>query len=507
MLIELGVVEQRHRAVLEVSDGLSVSEVARRYGVTRQTVHRWLRRYAGSGLAGLCDASSRPLSCPHQTPSAVETRIVEMRGEHDAWGPRTIAHHLAREGVSPLPSRSAIYRCLVRRRLIEPQKRRRKRGDYRRWERSRPMELWQMDVMGGVRLSDGRELKVVTGIDDHSRFCVCAQLTPRATARPVCEALLGAVARYGAPDEVLTDNGKVFTARFGRGSGEVLFDRLLREHGIRHLLTAPRSPTTTGKVERFHKTLRGEFLSGRVFASEGEARAALEEWVASYNSERPHQGIAMACPAERFVPLTREPDAALALAAGQAIEGCEGRALVSCSHRRRVSPEGRVSFRDHRYQVGAWLAGESVELLVRDGLLEVTHRGVLVSSHAERPRAEVSLPLPPPRPPAAQPADGGRPVVRKVGSNGGVSFAGTSYRVGNAWRGAQVEVRVVGETVEISKDARLLKSWPARHDRFREHGAFSTPGGRPERSNASLFSTRQDVTQLPEPRWNTGGET
>ena len=120
-----------------------------------------------------------------------------------------------------------------------------------------------MDVMGGVRLADGRELKLVTGIDDHSRFCVCAQLTPRATARPVCDALLAALERHGTPEQVLTDNGKVFTARFGLGVGEVLFDRICRENGIRHLLTAPRSPTTTGKVERFHKTLRAELLAGR----------------------------------------------------------------------------------------------------------------------------------------------------------------------------------------------------------------------------------------------------
>ncbi len=250
MLIELGVVEQRHRAILEVSGGLTVTEVARRYGVTRQTVHRWLRRYAEAGLAGLADCSSRPSSCPHQVAAHVEEHIVALRTGHPGWGPSTLRHRLGREGVSPLPSRSSVYRCLVRRGLVEPRKRRRKREDYRRWERSRPMELWQMDVMGGVRLEGGRELKIVTGIDDHSRYCVCAHLTPRATARPVCEALLAAMARWGVPEGVLTDNGKVFTARFGLGAGEVLFDRLLREHGVRHLLTAPRSPTTTGKVER-----------------------------------------------------------------------------------------------------------------------------------------------------------------------------------------------------------------------------------------------------------------
>ncbi len=94
----------------------------------------------------------------------------------------------------------------------------------------------------------------MTGIDDHSRFCVSARVVHRATARPVCDALAAAMRAHGVPAQILSDNGKVFTGRFGPGSGEVLFDRICRENGIRHLLTAPRSPTTTGKVERFHKT-------------------------------------------------------------------------------------------------------------------------------------------------------------------------------------------------------------------------------------------------------------
>src|SRR3546814_1737584 len=112
------------------------------------------------------------------------------------------------------------------------------------------MELWQMDIVGGVRLVDGSEVKIVSGIDDHSRFVISAQVVARATARPTCEALALALRRYGVPEQILTDNGKVFTGRFGPGTGEVLFDRICRENGIKHLLAAPRSPTTTGKVER-----------------------------------------------------------------------------------------------------------------------------------------------------------------------------------------------------------------------------------------------------------------
>jgi len=247
--VELGVVEQRYQAVLEVLAGATVTDVARRYGVARQTVHTWLRRYASDGLAGLVDRSSKPLSCPHQMSAVVEVRVVEMRKAHSGWGPRTIGYHLEREGVDPVPSRSAIYRALLRHDLVDQKARRKRRRDYKRWERARAMELWQMDIMGGVFLADGSELKVVTGIDDHSRFCVSAKVVKRATARPVCDALANAMRAHGVPDQVLTDNGKVFTGRFGPGKGEVLFDRICRENGIRHLLTAPRSPTTTGKVE------------------------------------------------------------------------------------------------------------------------------------------------------------------------------------------------------------------------------------------------------------------
>lgn len=216
MLWELRVAEQRVRAVLEVLDGASVTEVARRFGVSRQAVHSWLNRYAAEGgLGGLGNRSSRPHACPDQMAPVVEARVVEVRRAHQVWGADRICYQLAKEGVSPVPGRSSIYRALVRHRLVEADRRKRRRADYRRWERGRPMELWQMDVVGGFHLVDGTELKAVSGIDDNSRFVVSAVLVERATARPVCEALLAALRRHGMPDQILTDNGKVFTGRFG----------------------------------------------------------------------------------------------------------------------------------------------------------------------------------------------------------------------------------------------------------------------------------------------------
>jgi len=196
MLRELNVVEQRYRAVLEVLSGIPVIEVAERYGVVRQTVHRWVSRYQAEGIAGLADRSRAPKRHPWQIPAQVEALICELRRAHRRWGPRRLVFELGRRGYPGL-SRSTVYRVLVRNQLIEPVPRRRRRDQYRRWERSAPMELWQLDVTASLFLADGRECKIVTGIDDHSRFCVIATVVLRATARAVCLAFVAAMQAYG----------------------------------------------------------------------------------------------------------------------------------------------------------------------------------------------------------------------------------------------------------------------------------------------------------------------
>ena len=488
MLVELGLLEQRHKAVLEVLNGASVTDVARRYGVVRQTLHDWLRRYASRGIAGLSDRPCRPASCPHQMPAEVEARLCTLRREHPAWGPATLLHRLAQEAVTPLPSRSAIYRALVRHGLIEPTKRKRSRADYKRWERSRPMELWQMDIVGGVKLADGSEASIVTGIDDHSRFCVSAKVVARATAKPVCEALRDAMARHGVPERVLTDNGKVFTGRFGvNPATEVLFDRICRENGVRHLLTAPYSPTTTGKVERFHKTLRAGCLTGAVFGSLEAAQVAIDAWVATYNTERPHQSIGMVAPAKRFAlagtgaPVAEEGPGEQPPAPGPAPEVGKGLGVT-----RSVDVGGRIGLGGFKYHVGRWLAGEMVEIVAHEGLLTIAHRGVVVATRAQRFRAGTTAtirPGPSVRRPRA--ATSGMTVTRTADASGYVSFAGTGYRAGRPYAGKSVQVSIVSGSVQLAVGGKVVRVHPARHDPAKEHGAFATPKGRPRKSGVS----------------------
>ena len=309
-LVVLSVVEQRLDAVRAVLAGSELNEVAANLGVHRSTVHRWTGRYLVAGIAGLADRSHRPLGCPHQVANGVEVVVAEMRRKHPRWGAKRIRMELIRKPVEGLvvPSERTIVRILARHGLSVGRPRRRPRESFVRWERPTPMQLWGIDIVGGVMIVNPttgvlREAKVVTGIDDHSRFCVIASVVERATSRAVCLALAAALARFGVPEEILTDNGKQFTDRFGQ-RGEVLFDKICRRNGITHRLTMPASPNQNGKVERFHGTFRPDFLdTADAFTSLEAAQAAVDAWVVDYNTNRPHQALnehLPVTPAERF---------------------------------------------------------------------------------------------------------------------------------------------------------------------------------------------------------------
>jgi transposase len=205
-VVVLSLVEQRLDAVRTVLAGADVTEVAASIGVHRSTVHRWTARYLSEQLAGLVDRSYRPHSSPAQVENAVEVAVAEMRRTHRRWGARRIRPEMLRKagpwfrGDLVVPSERTIDRILQRQGLLRSRPRKRPKDSFLRWERPAAMQLWQMDIVGGVRLVDPatgvlREAKLVTAVDDHSRFCVIAKVVERATARAVCLALAEALAR------------------------------------------------------------------------------------------------------------------------------------------------------------------------------------------------------------------------------------------------------------------------------------------------------------------------
>jgi transposase InsO family protein len=489
VLVELSVVEQRYHAVMEVAAGVPVTQVAARYGVSRQSVHSWVRKYEQSGLPGLADRSHRPVSCPHRIAGEVEAVVCELRRRHPGWGPRRLVHELERRGIAPVPSRATIYRVLVRNGLIEPGTRRRRRSDYRRWERSVAMELWQMDIVGGILLASGGECKMVTGIDDHSRFMVIAKVVERATARAVCLAFGEALLRFGVPQEVLTDNGKQFTARFGSGRpGETMFDRICRENGIAHRLTRPQSPTTTGKIERFHQTLRRELLDDSApFTDLAAAQAAVDSWLEDYNRMRPHQALDMAVPASRFVPRPRAEQDALPVVlparldllappapspppepAPSAWPLAEGE--VGAIELERVVPaSGNLSLRGQQIWFGPALAGTAVTLRIDVNRLHVLIGGarhktlpsklsgrdlkaLLASGDARNAGLWADDPG------SAETTGKTVEVDRTVNAVGYVGLGGDKVLIGWPFAGQRVTLRLDGRVLQVLDEQRVLKA-------------------------------------------------
>ena len=190
------------------------------------------------------------------------------------------------------------------------------------------------------------------------------------------------LAHYGAPEEVLTDNAKVFTGRYASRPVEVLFDRICRENGITHRLTAPRSPTTTGKIERFHGTLRRDFLNGKAFPTLAAAQTAIDDWLVEYNTDRPHQSLGRCTPAERFVTRSSDPGPPLDL--GALAERRHGEDWIA----RRVASNGVICVAWQQFSVGKHRQGETVDVHVSDRLLEVWSGNELIKTVVRTSKGE-----------------------------------------------------------------------------------------------------------------------
>jgi len=526
VLVVLSKVEQRLDAVRAVLAGASVTDVAAAAGVSRVSVHAWLRRYLVEGLPGLADRSHKPRSSPHQTCDAVAVLVAEMRRQHPRWGSKRIRMELLKKPPNGLqiPSTATVNRILIRHGLVVQRKRKRPRDSYLRWERPGPMQLWQLDIVGGVWLVDTvtgvlREVKIVTGVDDHSRFCVIASVVERATGRAVCLAFAGALARFGVPEEVLTDNGKQFTDRFGKG-GEVLFDKICRHNAITHRLTQPASPTTTGKIERFHLTLRRELLDDHEpFESLAAAQAAVDAFVAQYNADRPHQALdpqQPVSPADRFTPIPQQATELLpvwlpptlavapASAGGQETSADEGTAQRDTGSaavtpwvggpvelNKVVPPSGNMQLAGKQFWLGPARSGQVVRFWADVDLIHLliagtrvkTVRSHLTVTDLARLVADGAVNAGPSPLPPIEPGDAVE-VERVVSRGGTVVLGGQVLLAAEILGGRRVGIRIESDTLMFydldTRELLRVRPNPLSHDKIiRLRG--NRPAGPPPR--------------------------
>ena len=276
--------------------GTNISELARRYQISRKTAYKWLKRFKAQGPEGLQEQSRKPLHSPRRTPDKQVERIVTVRKAHPCWGGRTLNAYLKRQGSIEVPSPSCIQRILSRQGCIPT--RSTETHSWKRFEHPAPNRLWQMDFKGHFAYEQGR-CHPLTILDDHSRFVLALEACTNEKRLTTQEKLVEVLRRYGVPERINVDNGQPW----GSPMRQARYTRLslwLIKQGVRISYSRPRHPQTNGKCERFHRTLKSELLKGRYFKSLSAIQVAFDQWRDEYNQERPHQGIGCQVPAERY---------------------------------------------------------------------------------------------------------------------------------------------------------------------------------------------------------------
>lgn len=288
-------------AVLKaVSTKASVTEVAAEFGISRRQLTRLIAAYRQGGLDALQPRSRRPLSNPKATPMEVRERVIELRRRLIAdgldAGPETIRWHLGQEGLRVL-STSTIRRILRQAGLVTPQPHKRPRSSYIRFQAAQPNEMWQSDFMH-CRLADGCDVEVIGWLDDHSRFLLSATAHTPVTGDVVVSVFLETIDFYGTPASTLTDNGRVYTARFAGGRNA--FEYLLPILGVQQKNGHPGHPQTQGKIERFHQTLQRWLRARPAPTTMPELQRQLDRFRAHYNEQRPHRALDRKTPGHAY---------------------------------------------------------------------------------------------------------------------------------------------------------------------------------------------------------------
>jgi len=298
--------EERMKFITRIIEGEAMTELCREFGISRKTGYKIWDRYQNSGLEALTDRSRRPVHYANQLPKQVEQFIVRLKQEKPNWGARKILELLIRRypDIRP-PARSTVHVVLDRHGLVKRKGRRHKNkatGTPLSLA-TQPNDLWCADYKGEFMLANRRYCYPLTITDQASRFllaCEALESTKEQFAFTIFENVFK---QYGLPNAIRTDNGVPFAspnALFNLSKLSVWWLRL--DIDIERI--KPGNPQQNGRHERMHRTLKQEATrpSGQNILQQ---QAKFDHFMEEYNSERPHEALAMKCPGEVYVSSRR----------------------------------------------------------------------------------------------------------------------------------------------------------------------------------------------------------
>jgi transposase InsO family protein len=324
---------------------VSMTELCRRFQISRKTGYKWAQRFRTEGAAGLGDRSRRPHQVHYQVPVPTQEFLLAERRQHPAWGARKLRQRAHTQGLLAVPACSTITALLKREGLIDSAATHTPHA-WQRFEHAAPHDLWQMDFKGPIP-TRAASRQALTILDDHSRFNLCLHALPAQTREAVQAALVMVFRQYGLPNRLLTDNGSPW-GHTGEQPYTALTVWLIRV-GIRISHSRPYHPQTMGKDERFHGSLTREVLQQAQWRDPSHLQQALDRWRQVYNHDRPHEALALAVPASRYAPSLR--------AYPESLPPIDYDTAVTV---RKVQQKGEVHFRGAVFEVSRAFRGYPV---------------------------------------------------------------------------------------------------------------------------------------------------
>ena len=267
-------------------------------GRSRASIYRWQQAFEMGGIAALVEESRRPRRTRATVPDWVDQVIIAIRLQ-TYWNSKRISAEMRRREIYVVSAKhidQLFHQHGCNRGSVPPQP-----GP--RYERSRPNELWHIDIKGPffINLDGSGYLKtwIVGVVDDHSRFMLGLRIHTDTKLAPILEWLDDCFDLWGQPVELMSDNGSPFV-RFLPGLLPTGFGRRLADRRIRHLRTQISTPWTNGKIEAFWAVLQRELLDRHRFGSLDEADRALARFAQYYNYHRLSGVLGWLTPAERY---------------------------------------------------------------------------------------------------------------------------------------------------------------------------------------------------------------
>jgi transposase InsO family protein len=303
------VTEERLRFVARLLEGEGMSEVCGEFGISRKTGYKIFNRYKEEGLDALCDRSRRPVRYANQLPDQVERLIVDLKRDKPHWGARKIRELLLRRlaGDVRLPAKSTVHAVLDRHGLVKRARERRNRPQGTPLSAgAEPNALWCADFKGEFKLGNGRYCYPLTVSDHASRYLLLCEAFESTREVPVIEAFQRLFRDRGLPLAIRSDNGLPFASPNGLYNLSRLSVWWLRL-GIAIERIKPGHPQQNGRHERMHLTLKKEATRPPGLNSL-QQQARFDAFVREFNVERPHEALAMRCPAELYTASPRRYD-------------------------------------------------------------------------------------------------------------------------------------------------------------------------------------------------------